>query len=75
MGVKGLVIGCAFLALGFLLLTSPYWLLRELIRLGDEPLPDWMGGARARKRRLAVIAGLLAVVGGAVAAASGLLEP
>jgi hypothetical protein len=61
---SAIVFGGAFLLLAALLLTSPYWLFREFSRSDSEELPTWMGAARARKQRLAVILGVLALVVG-----------
>jgi hypothetical protein len=69
-----LVFGIAFVALAVAALTSPYWLFREITRRDDEPLPDWMGDARARKKRLLVIAGVFALAVGGFAIAVGLSE-
>jgi len=70
----GLVFGIAFLVLAVFALTSPYWLFRELTRRNDEQLPGWMGDARARKKRLFIIVGVLALVIGGFAIAVGLSE-
>jgi hypothetical protein len=61
--------------LAALLLTSPYWLFREFSRSDSEQLPTWMGAARARKRRLAVILGVLALVVGTLVCVGALSEP
>jgi hypothetical protein len=54
-----------FIGFAVVVITSPYWLLKELTRSDDEQLPSWMGDARARKRRLFWIAGTFgALVGG-----------
>jgi hypothetical protein len=73
--MKTILFGFVLLAFAVILLSSPYWLFREITRPGDEPLPGWMGDARARKKRLAVIAGVLAVVAGGVAVAAALAGP
>jgi hypothetical protein len=63
--MKGtLILGIAFLVFAGLLITSPYWLVRELNRSDDEQLPAWMGDARARKRRLIWISGIFVTLGG-----------
>ncbi|MCZ2341860.1 MAG: hypothetical protein LC104_08700 [Bacteroidales bacterium] len=59
-------LGIAFLVVAALLLTSPYWLYRELTDTNDEPLPEWMGERKARKKRLAVAAGMLLLVSGGI---------
>ncbi|VTR95939.1 unnamed protein product [Gemmata massiliana] len=70
--MKTIILG--FLLLGFagMVLTSPYWLFRELVRPNDEQLPTWMGDARARKKRLLIIMGILALIGGGAAIFAGL---
>ncbi len=73
--MKTIILGCVFLGFAGLVLTSPYWLFRELIRPNDEKLPNWMGDARARKKRLLIIVGVLALVAGGVAIASGVAAP
>lgn len=58
-------LGLIFIAFAVLVAGSPYWLLNELQRSEDEKLPEWMGDARTRKRRLAwIVAVLSAVIGG-----------
>jgi hypothetical protein len=69
------IIGFAFEAMAVVLLTSPDWLFRVILRPEDEELPAWMGAARARKTRVAVAAGVFAFVGGVVAVALSLSEP
>lgn len=69
--MRTVVFGGAFLLLAVALLTSPYWLFRELTRPNDEALPNWMGDARARKKRLVVIMGVLALVFGALIIVAG----
>lgn len=73
--MRVIVFGAAFVVLAGIMLTSPYWLFRELTRPGDEPLPDWMGDARARKKRLLVILGVLALAVGTFIIAAGASEP
>lgn len=73
--MKATLIGFAFLAMAFLLLTSPYWLYREIVRPDGEELPEWMGNAGARKKRLAAVLGVIVGIGGAVLIAAGLSEP
>jgi hypothetical protein len=72
--MRAIVFGIAFLLLAIIALTSPYWLFRELTRSHDEQLPTWMGDARARKKRLLIIVGVLALVVGGFAIAVGLSE-
>jgi uncharacterized membrane protein HdeD (DUF308 family) len=72
--MKTIIFGFVLLAFAVMILSSPYWLFREITRRSDEPLPDWMGDARARKERLVLIAGVLAVLAGGVAVAAGLAE-
>lgn len=67
--MKAIMFGALILAFAVILLSSPYWFLREFARPDDDPIPAWMGDARARKRRLVVILGVLtAIVGGFVLA-------
>jgi len=64
--MKGtLFFGIAVLVIAAGIITSPYWLFREFKRQDHEPLPSWMGEARARKQRLAWIIGVLAAIFGA----------
>jgi hypothetical protein len=72
--MRAIVFGAAFLFIAGVMLTSPYWLFREITRPDNEPLPAWMGDARARKKRLLIIAGVLALLAGAFAIAVGLSE-
>lgn len=62
--MKMMVAAGAAFVFALILLTSPYWLYREITRSDDEELPDWMGDARARKVRLLMTAGLFSVVFG-----------
>ncbi len=73
--MKALIFGFVILGFAVVFLTSPYWLFREITRPNNEELPAWMGDARARKKRLVVIAGVLAIVAGVVAVTAGLSEP
>ncbi len=73
--MRVIVFGAAFLFLAGVLLTSPYWLFREMTRSDNEQLPAWMGDARARKKRLLIIVGAFALVAGALIIAAGLSEP
>jgi hypothetical protein len=73
--MRAIVFGAAFLALAGVLLTSPYWLFREMTRSDDEQLPTWMGDARARKKRLVVIMGVLALGAGVLILVAGLSNP
>ena len=50
--ILALMFGSMF---GLMVLTSPYWLFRELVRKEDEQLPTWMGNARSRKKRLTLV--------------------
>jgi hypothetical protein len=59
-----IVLGLLALGFGVLVVTSPYWLWKEMQRSDSEQLPEWMGSARARKLRLTWIMGLLVSVGG-----------
>lgn len=69
------VIGAVAVGFALILITSPYWLYREIVRPNDEELPDWMGDARARKVRLLVTFGVLAAVVGAGALLLSMSEP
>jgi hypothetical protein len=44
-----------FIALGRLAIALPIAVIRELRRPDDENIPDWMGDARGRKRRLTIV--------------------
>ena len=72
--MRTIVFGGTFLLIAVIALTSPYWLFREMIRPDDERLPAWMGDARARKKRLLVIVGVLALVAAGFVIAVGLSE-
>ncbi len=61
-----IVFGLVILLFAGILLSSPYWLFREISRPSDDPLPAWMGNARTRKVRLVVIGGLMALVLGGI---------
>jgi hypothetical protein len=50
-------------------------MFREFSRPDEEQLPNWMGDARARKRSLALLLGVLALVVGVLICASALSEP
>ncbi len=54
--------GFILIAFGILVVGSPVWLLKEIQREADDDLPEWMGSARARKRRLLWIFGILCAV-------------
>jgi uncharacterized membrane protein YphA (DoxX/SURF4 family) len=72
--MRSIVFGIAFLFIAGIVLTSPSWLFREMTRPNDEQLPAWMGDAQARKKRLLVILGVLALIIGGFAVAAGLSE-
>jgi len=72
--VKTIIFGLVILMFAGILLTSPYWLFREIIRPTNEPLPEWMGNARTRKVRLVVIVGVMALVAAGITIASGLSD-
>ena len=72
--MKSIIFGLLTLAFAGILLTSPYWLFREITRPDDEQLPYWMGDVRTRKKKLAIIAGVFMIVFAGVLIAAGLSE-
>ena len=53
----------AFLGLILLAIYFPIGVIREFLKPDDEQAPAWMGDARGRKRRLAIILAVFLVVG------------
>ena len=51
------------LAVIALLIYAPIAIVQELRRSKNEELPEWMGSARGRKLRLAIIFGVLGLIG------------
>jgi hypothetical protein len=54
-----------FIAFGLLVLNLPIGIIREFQRFDDENAPEWMGDARGRKQRLAIVLVVFLVLGGA----------
>jgi hypothetical protein len=72
--MKTIIFGLVILMFAGILLTSPYWLFREIIRPSDDPMPAWMGNARTRKVRLVVIVGVMALVAAGIIIAAGISD-
>ena len=49
-----------------LLIYAPIGIVRELRRPPDEQLPEWMGTARGRRLRLAIVLGVFGLVAAGV---------